>query len=116
MATTQESGAQREVVPGLGPGTNTKPNKPVLDAKGAIVGYTYGNYAQQGESGSQTEELTPEKKAAEKETKEKLGTGKPMPKQADYPEIKDFAAAMRVWREQNRTAKDAAGAVANRPK
>jgi hypothetical protein len=105
----QESGAKKEIVPGLGPGTNTKPNKPVLNASGSVIGYSY---ADSGDA----EELTPEVKKAEKETKEKLGTGKPMPKQADYPEIKDFAAAMRVWREQNRTAKDAAGAVANRPK
>ena len=39
-----------------------------------------------------------------------------MPKQADYPDMKDFANAMRSWREQQRTAKDGASALANRNK
>ena len=38
----------------------------------------------------------------------------PMPKGEDYPDIKDYEAAMRSWREQQRTAKDAAGALAGR--
>lgn len=61
-----------------------------------------------------TEEVTPEKKAAEAAEKKKLQNA-PMPKQADYPDIKDFAEAMRKWREQNRSAKDAAGALAAKP-
>jgi hypothetical protein len=62
----------------------------------------------------EAELLTPEKKAAEAAEKAKL-KGAPMPKQADYPDIKDFAEAMRKWREQNRTAKDAAGALGSKP-
>jgi hypothetical protein len=43
------------------------------------------------------------------------GPSTTMPAERDYPDIKDFEAAMRVWRGQQRTAKDAAGALTNRP-
>lgn len=67
-----------------------------------------------------------DKERQEKESRKKLGelteeankgvdkVG-PMPKQADYPDLTAFGAAMRKWREQARTAKDAAGALAGRP-
>lgn len=66
-----------------------------------------------------------EKEANEKKGREKLGElateakkgteqAGPMPKQADYPDLKSFGEAMRKWREQARTAKDAANALTTR--
>lgn len=83
---------------------------------GYVLEQGHGWYLPEGATGGDTEEVTPEKKAAEKAEQEKLGPGSPMPKSKDFPTMDDFMRAMRIWRAQNLKAKDAAGAIANRPK
>jgi hypothetical protein len=81
---------------------------PIHDPKtGRITGY-------RGSRAGEDSTYTAPKKGGVAEG-EQTGTS-PMPKQADYATTGEWMAALRKWREQQRTAAEGAGALAKKPK